>query len=238
MKPGKVDKSALRTPVAFFYAAAAVYAATAYMTGYFSRIIGIVLLAIFGAYMGVTIAQVKKLPPQPAGAEEVGPANSMAKDLLLLAIGAALIAVGANLLVDNGIIIAAALGVPESVIALTFVALGTSLPELVTAVTSLLKGHGSLSLGNVIGANLFNLVLVSGVSVTLAPFHIPESAVLFGHNASLVLEIPVMLAVMTLLVLPALLRGVSLFHFWIFSELNFSNFNPTLTSYPLDNCLS
>lgn len=68
----------------------------------------------------------------------------MPKDVVLLVAGAALIAVGADLLVDNGTLIAKALGVPESVIALTFVALGTSLPELVTAVTSLIKGHGAL----------------------------------------------------------------------------------------------
>jgi cation:H+ antiporter len=127
--------------------------------------------------------------------------------ILFLIVGAALIAVGAKLLVDNGTKIAQALGVPESVIALTFVALGTSLPELVTAIVSLVKGHSDLSLGNVIGANVFNLVLVSGVCVTLAPFDVPQSAVLFGRNASLVLEIPLMIAVMLLLTLPALLRG-------------------------------
>ena len=125
----------------------------------------------------------------------------------LLAAGAVLIAVGAKLLVDNGILIARELGVPESVIALTFIALGTSLPELVTAVTSLVKGHGSLSLGNVVGANLFNLVLVCGASITLAPFQIPQSAVLFGRNAALVLELPVMLLVMLLLTVPALKKG-------------------------------
>ena len=108
---------------------------------------------------------------------------------------------------DNGTKIAAALGVPESVIALTFVALGTSLPELVTAITSLVKGHGSLSLGNVIGANLFNLVLVSGLSMTLAPFGIPEGSRIAGMNASLVLDIPVMFFVMLLLTLPALFKG-------------------------------
>ena len=126
---------------------------------------------------------------------------------LLLVVGAALIALGANLLVDNGTIIAQAMGVPESVIALTFVALGTSLPELVTAITSLMKGHSDLSLGNVVGANVFNLVLVSGMSVTLAPFEIPQSATLFGINSSLVLELPVMLLVMALLTIPALVRG-------------------------------
>ena len=125
------------------------------------------------------------------------------RDLCFCAIGAALIAVGANLLVDNGTLIAQALGVPESVIALTFVALGTSLPELVTAITSLIKGHSDLSVGNVVGANVFNLVLVSGVSVTLAPFTIPQSSTLFGVNSSLVLDLPVML-VMTV---PALVKG-------------------------------
>ena len=129
------------------------------------------------------------------------------KIVLLLVVGAALIALGANLLVDNGTLIAQAMGVPESVIALTFVALGTSLPELVTAITSLMKGHSDLSLGNVVGANVFNLVLVSGMSVTLAPFEIPQSATLFGINSSLVLELPVMLLVMVLLTIPALVCG-------------------------------
>ena len=73
--------------------------------------------------------------------------------------------------------------------------------------TSLAKGHGALSLGNVIGANVFNLVLVSGVSATVAPFTIPQNSLLFGHNASLVLEFPVMFAVMLLLTLPALFKG-------------------------------
>ena len=147
----------------------------------------------------------KNSPPAETGGEEEG--KSLGINLVLLVIGAALIAVGANLLVTNGTLIAEALGVPESVIALTFVALGTSLPELVTAITSLVKGHGALSLGNVIGANLFNLVLVSGVSVSLAPFSVPQSSVLLGQNASLVLDIPVMLAAMLLLTVPALVRG-------------------------------
>ena len=78
---------------------------------------------------------------------------------------------------------------------------------LVTAITSLVKGCSDLSLGNIVGANVFNLVLVSGVSVTLAPFTVPQSSTLFGINSSLVLEIPVMLAVMMIVTLPALKRG-------------------------------
>ena len=206
VRPGPVDRAALRTPVLFFFAAAALYALVAYTTGQFTRPVGLTLLAMFAVYMAVTVLQMRR-GAVPAAGEEEPAAGSVGRDLGLLAVGAALIALGADLLVDNGTLIAQALGAPESVIALTFVALGTSLPELVTAVTSLVKGHGALSLGNVIGANLFNLVLVSGVSVTLAPFSIPQAAVIAGHNASLVLDLPVMLLVMLLLTVPALVRG-------------------------------
>ena len=206
VRPGPVDRAALRTPVLFFFAAAALYALVAYTSGQFTRPVGLALLAMFAVYMAVTVLQMRR-GAVPAAGEEEAAAGSVGRDLGLLAVGAALIALGADLLVDNGTFIAQALGVPESVIALTFVALGTSLPELVTAITSLVKGHGALSLGNVIGANLFNLVLVSGVSVTLAPFSIPQAAVIAGHNASLVLDLPVMLLVMLLLTVPALVRG-------------------------------
>ncbi|MDE7220103.1 MAG: calcium/sodium antiporter [Oscillospiraceae bacterium] len=205
VRPGKIDPKTLRAPVIFFFAAAALYAGVAYTTGYFSRLTGMILLAVFIVYMIITVLQIKGAS-LPAGGGETAE-SSLPKDLGLLIIGAALIAVGAKLLVDNGIIIAQALGVPESVIALTFIALGTSLPELVTAVTSLAKGHGSLSLGNVVGANLFNLALVSGVSVTLSPFQVPQSATIGGRNASLVLDLPVMFLVMVLLTAPALFKG-------------------------------
>ena len=64
-----------------------------------------------------------------------------------------------------------------------------------------------MSVGNVVGANVFNLVLVSGVSVTLAPFTIPQGSTLFGINSSLVLDLPVMLAVMLIMTVPALVKG-------------------------------
>ena len=205
VRPGKVDPKTLKTPVAFFFAAAAIYCIAAYVFGKFTRVMGVIMLAMFVAYMIVNVLQMKNAPAEVH--EETEEEMSLPKTLGLLVVGAVLIAVGANLLVDNGTLIAQALGVPESVIALTFVALGTSLPELITAITSLMKGHSDLSLGNVIGANVFNLVLVSGVSVTLAPFTIPQGNTLFGINSSLVLDLPVMLAVMLILTVPALVKG-------------------------------
>ena len=210
VRPGKVDRKTLGMPVAFFFAAAAIYCVAAYGFGEFTRPMGLIMLALFVAYMVANVLQMKNAP---AGAEAEAEAEAaeeemtLTKTLVFLVAGAVLIAVGANLLVDNGTLIAQALGVPESVIALTFVALGTSLPELVTAITSLVKGCSDLSLGNIVGANVFNLVLVSGASVTIAPFTIPQSSTLFGINSSLVLDLPVMLAVMVLMCVPALVRG-------------------------------
>ena len=224
IRPAPVNKGAIRMPVIFFFLSAAVYLLSAYLLGYFYWWVGVILLCLFVVYMFMTIRQGLKNPDTAAAEEEeeekkedfvskllkkILPesAASMVKDILLLVVGAALIAWGADLLVDNATFIAESLGVPQTVIALTIVALGTSLPELVTAITSLIKGHGALSLGNIIGANIFNLVLVSGVSVTLSPFPVPFESTLGGMNASLVLDLPIMVAVMALMTLPALFKG-------------------------------
>lgn len=214
-RPQSVDRRTFKTPVIFFFIAAVFYAFIAYCYGTFTRWEGLVFLAIFVIYMVVTVRTMGRSPAivedevmdneiQHAKEEAQG---STGKDIVLLVVGAILIAIGADLLVDNGTIIAQGLGVPESVIALTFVALGTSLPELVTAITSIVKGHGSLSLGNVIGANLFNLVLVNGISITLSPFDVPVSKTIMGMNSSLVVDIPLMFFVMAFLTIPALVRG-------------------------------
>lgn len=207
--PGPVNVKTMKMPVVFFFASAALYCVAAYILGEFPRWMGLVMLVIFIVYTYLNVRNGLK-NPEDAVEEEDGEEESKPKalwlELVLLVVGAAVIAVGADLLVDHGTIIAQGLGVPETVIALTFVALGTSLPELVTTITSLKKGRASLGIGNVIGANVFNLVLVSGVSVTLAPFAVPVGKTLCGMNASLVLEIPLMLFVMALLCIPALAK--------------------------------
>ena len=209
IRPSLVNKKTLRLPVTAFFLAAIFYAVIAYTQGAFSRLHGVILLCGFVVYMVTTVLQMKKHPDESAvEAEEEGQKErELWLELVLLIVGAVAIAFGANLLVDNGTKIAAALGVPDSVIGLTMVALGTSLPELVTAITALVKGHSALSLGNIIGANLFNLVLVSGTAITISPFAIPAEKTLNGVNASLLVDIPVMFAVMLILTVPSLIRG-------------------------------
>lgn len=205
--PGPVNVKTMKMPVFFFFTSAAVYCLAAYWLGTFPRWLGIIMLAIFVVYLIANVRQGLRYPEETAEeAESAKASRSLAMELVLLVIGAALIAYGANLLVEHGTIIAQKLGVPETVIALTFVALGTSLPELITTITSLKKGHASLGIGNVIGANVFNLVLVSGMAVTIAPFDVPVGKLLLGRNASLVLDIPLMLLVMLLLTVPALTK--------------------------------
>ena len=229
IKPSKVFRTSFATPVAFFFVAAAVYCFSAYRYHSFGRPVGIILLVIFGAYMAVLVTQAVRsmrdakeveAAKETAGASGKTGESADAKEtaeksekelspalcVLFLILGAAGIAVGADLLVNNGTIIATGMGVPESVVALTFVALGTSLPELVTAITSLAKGHGALSLGNIVGANLFNLVLVSGLAITLKPFKVPVDMKIAGQISSLVVDIPVSIGVMLLLTVPTLIR--------------------------------
>ena len=213
IKPGKVNKKTLIFPACFFFGAAAFYAVCAYAFGGFERWSGIVLLSAFVCYMIVNVINMKRNPEETLEISEIeepeekGSTIGLVKDIGMLVFGAFVIAVGAYLLVESATSIAQQLGVPESVIGLTVVAIGTSLPELVTAITSLIKGHGALSLGNIIGANIFNLVLVSGTAVAINPFDVPMNSMLFGQNASFVLDIPVVFLVMGLMTVPTLLCG-------------------------------
>ncbi len=214
IKPAKADKKSLVFPVCFFFGVAALYAACAYIFGRFDLWMGILLLLGFVVYMIINVINMKKNPvsePEEETLECELPENSsglgIVKDILVLIVSALVIAVGAYLLVENATEIAHDLGIPETIISLTIVALGTSLPELVTAVTALMKGHGALSLGNIIGANIFNLVLVSGAAIAINPFEVPSEATFLGNNASLIFDIPLVFIVMAVMTIPAIIRG-------------------------------
>ena len=211
IRPAKVDRSSLIIPVCFFFGSAIFFSIMAYFFGDFPRWAGILLVLTFIAYMILVILKTVKKPKEQTilSAENYDSEEkvceqenekttkfSLLKEIGFLLVGAGLIAFGATLLVEKGQIIARALGVPETVISLTFISIGTSLPELVTAITSLVKGKGALSLGNLIGANLFNLVLVGGIAISIAPFSLPIGVTIGNISASLIIDIPVMLTVM------------------------------------------
>ncbi|MBO7196596.1 MAG: calcium/sodium antiporter [Clostridia bacterium] len=217
IKPAKADKKTLIFPVCFFFGAAAFYSFCAYYFNSFPRWTGIVLLVGFVAYMIINVVNMKKNPveqelpeieEQGEESEEKSSSLGFIKDIGMLVVSAAIIAVGAHLLGDNAQWLAEVqLGIPGEIVSLTIVALATSLPELVTAITALAKGHGALSLGNIIGANIFNLVLVSGAAITIAPFDIPSGTQLLGQSASLLIDVPLVFLVMGIMTIPTILKG-------------------------------
>lgn len=201
IKPTKnVEVNPLKWRSIFFFTTLIVLNVFCFFTGKISRPVGIVLLLLFClyAYLNIIIKD---------GSEEDDENNedtaniSTIKQLVILAVCAALLYVGANLLVDNGILIAEALGVPERVIAVTFIALGTSLPELVTSIVSLIKGYSNVGFGNIIGANTLNMLLVVGIPGAIAGIPLEKSTPC--------VDMPFSLILMAILLVPILIRKKS-----------------------------
>ena len=129
----------------------------------FTRGDGITLLLFFLIFIYYLISMArKKIDP-----EETEEYMSLPKSFLFTIIGLIAIVLGSNLVVDSASALAKLLGISEKMIALTIIALGTSLPELVTSVTATRKGEYDIAIGNVVGSNIFNLGIVIGVPVAL-----------------------------------------------------------------------
>jgi cation:H+ antiporter len=134
------------------------------------RLDGVVLLAGFAAFMYYTFSVARK-----GSADEDGQEHKPQKvwvSLLFVVLGLLLLVLGSNLFVDSASAVASALGVSEGVIGLTIVAGGTSLPELATSVVAARKGQSAIAIGNVIGSNVFNILLILGLTATVCPMQI------------------------------------------------------------------
>ena len=124
---------------------------------------GIVLIIFFGVFLYYLIKLTRsKITPE----KEEG-TISLKKAIILTIIGLAGIIIGSNFVVDSASYIASSLGVTERLISLTIIALGTSLPELVTSVAATRKGEVDIAIGNVVGSNIFNIGIVTGIPVAL-----------------------------------------------------------------------
>lgn len=197
----KIEAAAIRWRGIFFFAVLIGMNIYAYLTQKFNRPAGVVLLLLFAVYAYLNIKRAGsegEESEEEDGKKESGP---IWKHLLILVVCAVLLYFGANLLVDNGILIAEALGVPERVIAVTFIALGTSLPELVTSLVSIIKGYGNVGLGNIVGANILNMLLVIGIPSAIAGIPLERSTIL--------IDMPLGLLVMAVLLIPILIRNKS-----------------------------
>ena len=161
---------------------------------------GVIMFAVFAVFIWENVRAAKKSSESETVSKPEKPTReTVLRHILLFVLGAAGIVIGSNLLVDNGTLLAQRLGVPENVIALTAVAIGTSLPELVTAITSIVKKEASLSVGNVIGANLIDTALILPVCSLISggTLHVSASTVR--------IDMPVCLAVTMIALIPALI---------------------------------
>lgn len=136
-----------------------------------SHLDGIILLLGMAIYLFVVIRNALK----NRTAEDGGQLLSIPKSILFMIIGLAAIICGGNFVVDNASVIAKSLGLSETLIGLTIVAVGTSLPELVTSVTAAKKKEAGIALGNAVGSNIFNILFILGASSALTPINVaPE----------------------------------------------------------------
>ena len=160
---------------------------------------GIILLAIFTFFIVFTIKKVMSSKEETVLAAEDTPdedkaegAVSLPKSIVLSITGVAGIIVGGDLVVDCASDIAASFGIDDVLIGLTVMALGTSLPELVTSIVAAVKGETDIAVGNVVGSNLFNLLFVLGLSVTIHPIEVTMASI---YDSAILIIVSIIAAV-------------------------------------------
>ncbi len=148
----------------------------------FDRGDSIIMILFFCVFLYYTVGELLRQRTQHPTLEElvaselpgVGPKVTVARDVLVTLAGFGALLSGASFTVDAAVSLARIYGVPEVVIGISVVAIGTSLPELATGIMATLRGHMEIAIGNVIGSNIFNLLFVMGITVFIRPLEIPK----------------------------------------------------------------
>lgn len=166
--PMVISRSTVKKDIPFSVGASMLLILLAF-DSFMSRIDGIILLIGFAVFMAYTLLQAKKGQAEETG--EIKQINPWLSTLYVV-LGLAMLVAGSNLFVDSASSVAYALDVSEGVVGLTVVAGGTSLPELATSVVAARKGQSAIAIGNVIGSNVFNILLILGLTATISPLQI------------------------------------------------------------------
>lgn len=203
--PIVVARSALRRDAAVMLAVAAGFAVLAWVMP-MGRIVGAGLIALLVGYIWFVIYQERgaadggalhdkslALSEADPSLTQHAPAKGLITPLLIAVAGLVLVVAGGSLLVNGAVALARGFGVSETVIGLTIVAVGTSMPELVTSVIAAMKRQGDVAFGNVVGSNIYNILGIGGTTALIAPSNVPTEIVSF--------DAPMMVAVSLLLVL-------------------------------------
>lgn len=167
--PMVIAKSTVKKDIPFAVLASAMLLPMA-IDGSISRIDAAVLFAVFIAFMLYTVRSAKK--DKDSGNEDEVKEMPVWRAVAFFVLGLACLIVGSNLFVDGATAVASLLGVSEAVIGLTVVAGGTSLPELATSVVAARKGQCAIAMGNVIGSNVFNILMILGITGMIHPMSI------------------------------------------------------------------
>lgn len=165
---------------------------------------GLLVLVIFAGFLAESLISARREQGTERKAEGERLAVSgktVAGNIVKFVLGAAGIVLGAQLLIDNGSAIAALLGVPDAIVAATMIAVGTSLPELVTTLTAIRKRESSLSVGNIIGANIMDLTLILPLCSLILGKPLPV------QSQGMLLDIPACLIICAAVLVPALWKG-------------------------------
>lgn len=172
------------------------------LSGELSMVGAFIMLAVFLIFIGENIHEAKKDMGTGKSDTVQKDKKTVVKNIALFIIGAAGIVIGSRLLVDNGTIIAKdILGIPERVVSLTMVAIGTSLPELVTTITAIAKKQSALSVGNIVGANIIDMILILPLCSFVMGGSLPVAW------STLWVDLPVSLVVAVICLVPALIKG-------------------------------
>ena len=164
-----VQKSTIKYEIPFVILITVVLAALGLVDNTVSRLDGIILWVLMGVYMVYLLKMAKKGTAQEAEEEKEKKDAPVWKLLLLIIVGGGMIVFGSDVTVDAATQLATVFGMSERFIGLTIVALGTSLPELVTSVTAAMKGKADIAMGNIVGSNIFNILFVAGTTAVITP---------------------------------------------------------------------
>lgn len=196
ISPIAIASAALRRDGAVMLAVAIVFTAVAWAMP-LGQVTGAIFVAALIAYIYFAFRQERAAAPSGHGAvydksmalQEVDPAavpsaaarRPILVSLLIAAVGLALVVAGGHFLVDGAVSLARGLGISETVIGLTIVAVGTSMPELVTSVVAGIKRQGDVAFGNIVGSNIYNILGIAGTTSLIAPGAVPAEIVGFDN---------------------------------------------------------
>lgn len=189
--PVVISSAALRRDGAVMLASAGAFALLAFLMP-MGRVVGVCLVLALALYVYAVFRQERTQTAPATHVTPAAPGLLIARSSLIALIGLGLVIAGSSLLVDGAVSLSRALGVSETVIGLTVVAVGTSMPELVTSVVAALRRQTDVAFGNIVGSNICNVLGIGGMTALIAPSAVPPQIVSFDN--------PVMLAVSLLFV--------------------------------------